>query len=805
MRTILGRLLCGAAVAALTTGSAMAQEVDDSTLEAVAIDYGATPTAGAEDGVARMSSVIVTARKRDELLEDVPTAITAFGTEDIARLNLSSIDDLSSFTPGLQTAESSVSSGGSISLRGVGSGSSNYLGDQAVSINVDGMQVGTLNIRKSAQIDLAQIEVLRGPQALFFGKNSPGGVISLKTADPTPNRLVELETGFETVSQDRYYQALYSAPISDKVGIRLLARYSDLKGYFNVKTVPADGDPLVTPAHISRWPYGEEFFARGTIVADPSDKLRIKAKITYNTSELEGGSITALQRIDCPFGSPQLQPDFPCVADRDVYRGNGRPQDVALAAGATGVNGIGYRNNTQVLSTIQADYKLTPNLTATSVTGYYSFDEVNSHDASIGPRAVLLVPYLPFEKEQYTQELRLASDWDGPLNFTTGAFYETRDTYGSQDAVITAFPPAPFAIGQEETFQDQNAFSIFAQLIWTPNDRLEVSGGARYSEEEKDLRFLHRGVDVTANLQKDSLKFDNLSPELTISYDVNDDIMVFGSYKEGFKSGGFDGGFTNGTIAAGNFANTFDEELVSGFEGGLKATLMDQLVVNVTAYDYDYEDLQVGAFDPDSISFKVLNAAAAKVKGIEADFNWRTPADGLWLRGSLALNDAKFEDFLSGCYLGQTISEGCDINFNPVSGAYIQQDMAGRQLNNAPEVAATAGFLYQRQFSNGVGMDLTFDATYSSDYSANLRQSPQDVQDAFTKLNASVRLFGADERWELALVGRNLTDEYTFNASGPVTLTGRGSGTEITIPGDRSAFVSKGREVFLKLTYRPIK
>ena len=245
MSRVSKNIACGVAVLALLAPSGFTQE---------------TPAANSgegvvEDALATMNKIIVTARKRDELLEDVPTAISAFGADDIARLNLVSIDDLSSFTPGLQTAESSVSSGGSISLRGVGSGSSNYLGDQAVSINVDGMQIGTLNIRKSAQIDLAQIEVLRGPQALFFGKNSPGGV---------------------TVSQDSYYQALYSGPISDSLGVRLVARYSDLNGYFNIKSVPANGDPLVTKAPIDSWPYGEEFFARGTVVFEPRDALRVK-------------------------------------------------------------------------------------------------------------------------------------------------------------------------------------------------------------------------------------------------------------------------------------------------------------------------------------------------------------------------------------------------------------------------------------------------------------------------------------------------------------------------------------------------
>ena len=122
-----------------------------------------------------IEEVVITSRKREERLIDVPAAVTAFGEEAIEKLNIQSVDELASFTPGLIVAESSVSSGGSISLRGIGNGSTNYLGDQAVAINVDGMQVGSFNVRKSAQIDLAQIEVLRGPQSLFFGKNSPGG------------------------------------------------------------------------------------------------------------------------------------------------------------------------------------------------------------------------------------------------------------------------------------------------------------------------------------------------------------------------------------------------------------------------------------------------------------------------------------------------------------------------------------------------------------------------------------------------------------------------------------------------------
>lgn len=750
-----------------------------------------------------IETLVVTARKRAELLQDVPAAITAFGKADIERYKLNSIDELTRLTPGLQTAESSVSSGGSIALRGVGSGSSNYLGDQAVSINVDGMQVGTLNIRKTAQIDMAQIEVLRGPQALFFGKNSPGGVISFKTADPTDIREVELGAGLEAVSQDAYLQGIFSTPISDQVRVRLVGRYTKLNGYFNLKSVPPNGDPLIVPPSLDEYPVGKEYFFRATVIAEPSDALKVNAKFTYYGSDVKGGSATVGQRVACPFGAPQGQPNFPCVADRDIYRGGGPAIASILVPGSPTLDQLGLRHNKQILSTVQVDYHLTPELTATSVTGYYWFDEINAHNTSAGPKATLLVPYLPFEMKQFTQELRLVSDYESALNFTVGVFYEKRDTEGAQDAVFLT-GPAPVAVGTERTKQGQDAYSAFGQLIWKPIDKLEISGGLRYSHEAKDLKFSYRGVDVTDRLARDHLSFKNVSPELTTSYHFSRDLMAFASYKRGFKSGGFDAGFTNGTIGRaplGSFRNTFDEEHVEGFEGGLKGTLGGSLAFGVTAYHYKYKDLQVGAYDPVTISFKVLNAAAATVQGIELEGNWRTPVPGLSVRATAAYNDAKFEDFLSGCYVGQTPALGCNRTPN-AAGAFQEQDLSGRRLNNAPPITAYGGFLYNFSPTSGIDVDLTLDAEYSDSYATNLRQSPYDRQGAYTKLNAGIRVFDVDRKWELSLLARNLTNEYTFASTSTITFTGSGSGVPTAKLGDTSANVTRGREILMSLAYR---
>ncbi len=747
-----------------------------------------------------IEEVVVTARKREERIIDVPAAVTAFGEAQIEQLNIQSVDELASFTPGLIVAESSVSSGGQISLRGIGTGSTNYLADQAVAINVDGMQVGSFNVRKSAQIDLAQIEVLRGPQSLFFGKNSPGGVLSFITADPTDQKEFSVSTEYETESGDVFYQALASGPISENVRGRLVGRFTDMNGYFNIRTVPSNGDPLVIPAHVKSYPSGEEMFLRGTIIADPTDKLDIRAKLTYSKSKIEGGSATGSQRFDCPLGDPQLQPNFPCKADRDIYKGGAPESIMTMIPGSRNLNGLGFRDNEQLLATLEGNYSLTDNLLLTSVTGLFDFSEFNSHNATPGPRLGIMVPYLPFEQKQWTQEFRISSDWTSSVNFMAGVFFEGKDTVAAQDAVIALFGP-PFAIGTEEAVEDQSAFSSFGQIRWEVSDNFELSGGLRYTTEDKSLKFYRNGADVTANLTADSVSFSNVSGEITGSYHPTADSLLFASYKEGFKSGGFDGGFSSGAIANPGYDNHYDEELVKGFEAGYKTNINSRLALSVTAYSYDYTDLQVGTYDPETITFKVRNAAKATIKGIESDVNWITPIDGISIQGSLAFNEAQFDKFLTGCYVGQSIANGCNLTPSPVNGVFQEQDLSGTTMQGAPEVVATASVQYITNLNNGYGIDAFLGASYSDDYTTNLRRSPQDVQDSFVKVNSTIKLTSPDEKWDLALVLRNLTDKITLNATGG-SNTGGGTGTNNASLGDRSGWVSYGREIFLKFNYK---
>jgi iron complex outermembrane recepter protein len=272
------------------------------------------------------------------------------------------------------------------------------------------------------------------------------------------------------------------------------------------------------------------------------------------------------------------------------------------------------------------------------------------------------------------------------------------------------------------------------------------------------------------------LTFNNFSPEVTISYKPSTDLMIFASYKRGFKSGGFDAGYTAGALIANPArraaGQAFKPEHVEGGEIGLKSTLMDrQLTFNVTGYWYDYKDLQVSSFDTNVRTFLTLNAAKARIRGIELETRFSPRSvPGLTFHASAAWSDAKFVDYLGACYNGQTIALGCNqqwnaaslanqgllgavpdpIGVNPLLGFYTSQNLAGRRLRKAPEWSLQFGGYYETAVSTGLMASLSADVSYSSGYDTGTAYQPLAYQPGFAKLDATFRLFSDNKRWELA-------------------------------------------------------
>jgi iron complex outermembrane receptor protein len=285
----------------------------------------------------------------------------------------------------------------------------------------------------------------------------------------------------------------------------------------------------------------------------------------------------------------------------------------------------------------------------------------------------------------------------------------------------------------------------------------------------------------TPNLYVLPFKDNNVSPEATLSYHPTNHSTLYAAYKTGYKSGGASLSSTLGptTTAA---SLQFGPERVHGFEGGAKGEFLGgRLLVQADVYRYTFNNLQVSALNIETNSFTVRNAAKVRQTGAEVSTTWYVNHQ-LQLRGALSYNRNRYADFVGQCYAQQTAAQGC-INK--------QQNYAGKPTPRAPDWAGNGGFTYDIPLGSRT-LSLTSDTYYSGSYFASETQSPGSKQNAIWRLDASLRLESENDRWELALIGRNLTNKYylLYAVDKPNTTTGQQYGV-----------VSRPREVMVQATY----
>lgn len=746
------------------------------------------------------ADIVVTARRRSESLQQTPVAISVIGGAQLEAYSIKDFAAIAQFTPGLHTGQTTGSAGGSIFLRGIGSSESSPFVDQAVAVNVDGMQVSSALITQFAELDLAQVEVLRGPQALFFGKNSPGGVISITSAEPTRDWTVIARGGYEFKARDKRGELIVSGPLGDSAGLRLAGRYSRMEGYNQVTTTNAGG---AIPYPKSRFPQEEALALRGVLKIEPTDKLTVHLRGLYASQSLNGASSSFLQKIACPTATPAALALDACKPDDKVFL-TALPARVFAAAPLFSDRPEGLQETRQHMVIGTIDYNLGSGLTFNSITGLYGVKQryVNLFANASAP-AGGLASNGKFGSDQFTQEARLQTDGTNRVDGMIGLFYEKKDLKNANGAYSI---PTSALFPQESNRLRQSAFSAFAQLSFKITPELELSGGARYTDERKRLiNFLVSGVDVVPRLPRSRVSYKNTSPEITLTYKPNADLMLFASYKRGFKSGGFDGSLTSGGIAA-NPGRGLDylPEKVKGGEGGFKMILADrQVTFNMTGYYYDYSDLQVSAYDPTVSALRIVNATGSRLYGIEPEFTW-TPrsAPGLAIRASGAWNHATYTRYFADCYTGQTVALGCNLVLNPATNRFTSQDLTGKQLAKAPRWSATLGGSYEFALGGKLMMGTNADAVYTGRYQAGYQFQPEGYQSSVVKIDAGVRVFTEDKQWEVALIGRNLTDKYTLIRVTDYPLTGSGKGGTADIRSDIGSFLSRGREILLQATFR---
>lgn len=783
---------------ALYSMPAYAQESDAATATPEAEASPVTPVESRPDDTAKaaggLEEIVVTARKRSESLQDVPLSVAAVSGELIQQQGIKKLDDLQFKVPNFTMTETGL--GSQVAIRGIFSGVNQGF-EQSVGTYIDGIHYGRAQQSRAPFLDVERVEVLRGPQSILFGKNSIAGALNIISAQPTREAEGYVQGSYQPDGDDWEMLGAWSGSISDTLRARVAGRFHKGDGYVQNLTLHRQE------------PQREDWNIRGIVEWDVTDKLELNFKAEHGQFDVDGRNIEIFNELPSTHASPL----FNGKTYAEILRALG-----ADASVLNNVKDLKRSANGDTSDNTSDTYVLTANLdtdlgTLTSISGYnkFKYDELCDCDFT---GAVMLNLDLREKYEQFSQEIRLASDTKGKLDYIVGGFFQTSD-HSYRDAiniptdsrlvpVINALVPGQnfgTAIqstrAAREAHVDTSILSAFAQVNYDITDQFRVTVGGRVTHEEKkgDRTLTIQNLDGTAltgtkavlaplvfgQLLKISstnlttvatlpgtpgaqarallnalgthpvdgkLSRTGFVPSVTLQYDVNDDIMLYGSFVKGTKSGGFDfRGNNRGFYSTMEDAFEFSEEKATNWEAGAKTRLLDgRAIFNVALYHTKIQDLQVSVFD--GVLGYVVGNADARTQGVEVDGRFSVTRD-LILRGSGALTDFEFTHYPNGqCFPGQ-VPDG-------IGG---QCDYEGKTNQLVADWQATLAVDWAHQLTEGLELRTTADMFATDGYFLSPTLDPNQVQDSYVKFNMRLAVGDPSHRWEVALLGKNLTDK----------------------------------------------
>ena len=712
--------------------------------------------------------IIVTATKRSEKLTDVPIAISVVSAQSLSQTGVRELSQLTGFVPNVQVTEHSDFRS-AITIRGVGSNSRNIGFDSRVGVYVDGVYMGQSPATNQELLDLARVEVLRGPQGMLFGKNTVAGAISLVTAKPADT---------------------FSGQISANVGNY---DYRTLKGMVNIPL----GDKAAAKFSVSKTL--QDGYIKNKITGnmlDDKDVLAYRAQLRFTPND----------KFEVNFAYDGLKADNKIIAGKPVsdmlgiapLAGNIGPEEVAFSFDPSEKRDISG-------GVLNLEYKLDNGMIIKSITGYRDTDATYRNATDYSPVDVVSIEYNDIFK-QTTQEFQLISPRDGKLTYMAGVYFYAQDADTSRDVTLgTSFEEAFIAkavapslapllhldpnnltpaqlslISSVAGFGPEGSkifnrgsvrtesVALYFNGAYNLTERLKLGIGGRYSIESKSVNWLldgrNSGVFNIGSTNVDLAgvphpllndRSDNFfSPAISLTYKFDNGRNLYAKYSSGYKSGGFNLDYINKTELAANSGLAFNKETVDSYEIGLKGRYFDRrLGLNIAAFQANYNDYQVNQFvdlGGGKTSIRITNAAKVVTKGIEAELNLRV-TDNFNIDASIGLLDAKFDKFVGGGSGGT--------------------DASGKKLVNAPDLTATLSAVYKRQLpSLNSTLLVRADITHSAgQYTTadNVKTTkllggafvPFGYIDAQTEYNARIGLMSAGEKYQIFLWGKNLSDE----------------------------------------------
>lgn len=686
-----------------------------------------------------LEEIVVTAQKREQSLQDVPISITALSGDMLDDLSVDGFYDVN--IPGVNIQQGGMSDNAFI--RGIGQSSGNFGFENSAPFYVDGMYYGKARATRLNFLDVQTVEVLKGPQPTYLGKNAIAGGINITSRRPTEEFEGMIEAAYEFEAAESSLFGVVSGPLTDDFRARLALKWRDM----------ADGW-IDNVAIQKSEPEQEDLMGRLSAAWDVSDTIDLYAKLEFADLQWDGRTT---QQLLCLPGAPIVPELEDCVfndtravdSDPTAY-----PLNFFSVANPPGTNFV--NDLEQLGGQVQATWR-GPAVEVVSVTSY--FDYTNDHFAKADHNVLDRgVANFVEDFEQFSQEVRVTPSGDSKLDWLAGVYY---DTNNNDDFTNIALPGMNMAI-RRAAIEDQDSWAVFGEVAVPVGEEVTVKLGGRYSVIEKDYDFTawiysyvpNQDFASTATLAT-SFSFNDLSredkkfqPSLIAEWRPTDEAMIYFSYKEGFKAGGFDH-----QPVTPNDEPPFEPEEAESFELGAKLDLLGgRARLNATLFSVDYTNLQVSTFTG-TLGFRTTNAGESSTQGLELDGSFLL-TDNLTLSAYLSFLSAEYDNYQDAqCYLNppQTEAEGC------VDGV---QDLSGAELQFAPDYSGSLSLDYRAPLNDALEVFGRVDLFFTDDYQLDSDNDPDTRQSSYEKWDARFGIGSLDGRWEVAFIGRNLTDEY---------------------------------------------
>tara|TARA_R110002049_G_scaffold213185_1_gene384493 strand:+ start:2022 stop:4508 length:2487 start_codon:yes stop_codon:yes gene_type:complete len=653
-----------------------------------------------------IEEILVTAEKRVTNLQDTPLTITAFSGEQLQKSGVATSMDLQLHTPGL--VMSSNGGWGLPYLRGVGTDIIGPGVDSGVAIYVDGVYQARNAGKIQQLIDIERIEVLKGPQGILYGRNAIGGAINIISKGPSDDLTGNVGIELGNFEQRTIHGSIGGPLAGNTVSGRLSFISTDDDGFVEDLL---SGD---------RYQFTDSTSLRGSLAIELADNLDVRINASYSDTD----SAFAYTPIN-----PETNPSF-TVWGATV---TGNPRKV--------LNDFPNQQETQEWG---INAKFTWDLDAFTVTSNTAFNN-NEHtlicDLDGTEVSIITCGSRSFDDEPYnensdffSQEIVLTTHNSDRFEWTALLYYMQEDAtlFGRNDLPLFGLVTRTYADVKAE------AVAAAGQLTYSLSDKIRLIGGLRVSHESKSIVNSKTAIDGSLiGSADDDDSWTVATPKFVIQYSPTDDIMAYLSATRGFKSGGFN---------ALEIQGSFDEETLWSYEAGLRTTLLDnRLRANLTAFHYEYEDLQINQWQtvPSGILGTVKNAGQASTNGVELELSAK-PSDRFQLEVGLALLDAKFDEFVS-----------LDPD-RPEDGLL---DRAGNALPRAPDFTANVAAEYSIPLGNAGDLTLRGEYFYRDEIFITQFEDDRAGIGAINITNARLSFDSSDGRWRAALYGKNLSDK----------------------------------------------